>query len=123
MAKRSSFSSATGVISATSVLMLSPGMTISTPSKRHHPRHIGGPEVKLRPVAREKRRVPPAFLFFKRRTSALNLVCGLIEPGLATPAPLHFNPLGAAQQHPDVIPRLTLIEGLAEHLDARAKPS
>ena len=34
--------------------------------------------------------------------------------------PLHFFALGATQQHPNVIARLTFVQQLAEHLHARA---
>src|SRR3984957_7506243 len=43
----------------------------------HIARHIRGPKIKLRPVTREKRRVPPA----------LNFVCGVIDPGFASTCP------------------------------------
>ena len=36
-------------------------------------------------------------------------------------AALDLVPLGAAQQHPDIVPRLALVEQLAEHLNARAR--
>src|SRR6266542_3743423 len=69
IANRSSFSIATGVISSIDIWMLSPGITISTPSG-----------------------------------------------SLPT---LHVVLLRAAQQNPDVVPGLPLIQKLAEHLHAR----
>src|SRR5207245_803499 len=83
--------------------------------------HVGGAEVKLRPVPREERRVPSAFFLGEHVHLALELgVRGdRARFGEHLPA-LHFFPLGAPQQHPDVVPRLPLIQQLPDHLHPRA---
>src|SRR6266536_2648196 len=79
--------------------------------------HIGGPEVKLRPVVVEKRRMSPTLL--PRQHVHLRGELGMrrdtARPGqhLAT---LHVIAPGAPQQHPDVVAGLPLIQQLAEHL-------
>src|SRR5713226_6449220 len=64
---------------------------------RHHHLHpgrqlhvsgyVGGPEVELRPVAGEKRRVPSPLFLRQHVRLGLNFVCGVIEPGLHTTCP------------------------------------
>src|SRR5258706_14710743 len=70
-------------------------------------RHVGGPEVKLRPVSREERRMPPAFLLAEHVHLALELgVRGdRARFGEHLPA-LHRVPLRPPQQHTDVVARL-----------------
>src|SRR6266581_6603801 len=79
-------------------------------------RHVRGPKVELRPVPREERRVPPALLLREHVHLALEL--GVRGDrgrfGQHLPA-LHLFPLGAPQEHPDVVPRLPLVPELPEH--------
>src|SRR6516162_811175 len=86
----------------------------------YRPGHIRRAEVKLRPVVAEKRRVPPAFLLGQDIGLALKPCvrrdrsrCGQHLPALDLLA------LGAAQQRPDVVARLALVEQFAEHLHSR----
>src|SRR5437764_3448817 len=82
------------------------------------PGHIGGPEIELRPVIVEERRVPAAFLF--REDVSLGGEHGVRgdRAGLRQDlAALHFLALGAAQQDADVVAGLALVEELPEHLD------
>ena len=54
------------LISSTSISMLSPGITISTPSGSVDVAgHVGRAEVELRPVALEERRVAPALFLLE----------------------------------------------------------
>src|SRR5687768_5171582 len=53
----------------------------------HRPRHVGGAEVKLRPVVVEERRVTSALLLGEHVHLALNFACGVIEPGFASTWP------------------------------------
>ena len=51
---------------------------------------------------------------------AVNFRCGVIEPGLAHTCPRSTSLRSVpAQQQPDVVARLPLVQELAEHLDAR----
>ena len=70
--------------SVTTILMLSPGITISTPSgSSHRTGHVGRAEVELRTVALEERRVTAALVLAEARTPRPRTsVCGVIEPGL-----------------------------------------
>ena len=61
MANRRPLSMAIGVMSLRRTVMLSPGITISTPSAGYHARHVRRPEVELRTIPHEERRVPAAF--------------------------------------------------------------
>src|SRR5262249_34943629 len=83
----------------------------------HDAGHVGGPEVELRPVALEERRVPPALfsredvdrrLELRVRRDALRLGYHL--------AALHVGLLHAAQKDARVVARLNGVERLAEHL-------
>src|SRR5690606_35158633 len=89
--------------------------------QRHRPRHVRRPEVELRTVVREERRVPTALLLGQNVRLALEPRVRRDRPRRRQNlAPLHLLPLGAPQQHADVVPRLALIQQLAEHLHARA---
>src|SRR5690606_23205043 len=89
--------------------------------QRHRPRHVRRPEVELRTVVREERRVPTALLLGQNVRLAL-------EPRVRRDrsrrrqnlTPLNLLALRAPQQHTDVVPRLALVQKLAEHLNARA---
>src|SRR5205823_7128537 len=79
------------------------------------------PEVELRPVVVEERRVPPAFFFAKDVDLALELRVRRDGTGLGEHlAALDLFALGAAQENADVVARSPVIEELAEHLHARA---
>src|SRR6185312_16081677 len=81
------------------------------------PRHIGGAEVELRPVPFEERGVPPALLLRQHVHLALEMRVRGDRAGLGQYlAALDLLALRATQQHPDVVPRLPLIQELAEHL-------
>ena len=63
-------------------------------------------------------RLPPCDSTY---TSQLNLVCGVMTPGFASTCPRSTSSrLVPLQQHPDVVPRLPLIQELPEHLHPRA---
>src|SRR5690606_2439101 len=82
--------------------------------------HVRGPEVKLRPVTLEERRVSTALLLGEHVHLSLKLGVRLDRARLAQHLPaLHLVTLGAAQQHADVVARLTLVQQLAEHLHTR----
>jgi hypothetical protein len=88
----------------------------------HHTGHVSGAEVELGTVAVEERGVAAAlFLAQGTYTSALNLVCGLMLPGLADNlAALNLVTLGAAEQQANVVAGLALVQDLAEHLNTGA---
>src|SRR4051794_14686842 len=82
-------------------------------------RHVGRPEVELRTVAREERRVTAALLLLQDVHLGLELRVRRDRPGLAQHlAALDVLALGAAQEAADVVAGLALVEDLAEHLDA-----
>src|SRR5208337_5291165 len=59
--------------------------------QRRHPRHVRGPKVKLRPVPREERRVPPPFFLRQNVYLALELGVRRDRPRLRQHhPPLHF---------------------------------
>src|SRR6195256_6728166 len=71
----------------------------------HRPRHVRRPQVKLRPVPLEKRRVPPAFFF--RQDVHLALKLRVRRDALRLRQhhpPLHLVLLHPPQQQPDVVP-------------------
>src|SRR5207247_1644726 len=91
--------------------------------QRRYPRHVRRPEVELRPVAVEERRVPPPLLL--RQDVHLRLELGVRRdaPRLRHHLPaLHFLLLRPAQQQPHVVPRHPLVQQLLEHLHARHHP-
>src|ERR1700757_1304495 len=112
IANRRPSSMATGWISFTKMLVLLPGITISVPSG-----HVGGAEVELRTVVVEERRVPAALVLGQDVDLALEL---RVRRGGArlghNLAALDVLTLHTAQQQPDVVAGLALVEQLAEHL-------
>src|SRR6185503_4724408 len=87
----------------------------------HRPRHVGRAEVKLRPVALEERRMPPAFFLRQDVHLALELRVRGDRAGLRQHLPsLDLLSLRAAQQHADVVARAPLVQQLPEHLHTRA---
>src|SRR3990172_2261835 len=85
-----------------------------------HPCHIRCPEIKLRPVTIEKRRVPPALLLSQYIYLSLKLRVRCYTPGLSQYHPaLNLLLLRTTQQYPYVVTRLTLIQYLPEHLYSR----
>src|SRR2546426_106439 len=86
----------------------------------HRPRDVRGPQVELRPVPLEKRRVPPPLLLRQHVYLTLKLRVRRDRFRLRQHhPPLHFVLLHAAQQQPHVVPRLPLVQELAEHLHPR----
>src|SRR5438128_12051160 len=86
----------------------------------HRPRHVRRPQIKLRPIPLEERRMPPAF--FLRQAVHLTLKLRVRRDALRLRQhhpPLHLVLLHPPQQQPDVVPRLPLIQQLAEHLHPR----
>src|SRR3954447_168268 len=82
-------------------------------------RHVGRPEVELRAVAREERRVAAALLLLEDVDLGLELRVRRDRLRLAEDlAALDVLALGAAQLAADVVAGLALVEDLAEHLDA-----
>src|SRR5213594_4391307 len=88
--------------------------------QRHHPRHVRRPEIKLRPVPVEKRRVPPPLLLrqhvYLRLAPLVLLDRPLLCPHLP---PLHFLLVHPPQQTPHIVPRLPLVQQLPKHLHPR----
>src|SRR3989449_10719275 len=69
-------------------------------------RHVGGPEVKLRPIPGEERRVPPAFFLGQHVHLALELGVRGDRGGVGEHlAPPHPFPPCAPPPHPPVFPR------------------
>ncbi len=60
--------------------------------KLRHPRHVRRPEVELRPVPVEERRVTTALFLRQDVAWALNFVCGVIDPGFASTCPARPRP-------------------------------
>src|SRR4029079_3242642 len=81
--------------------------------------HVGRAEVELRPVAVEERRVAATFLLLEavhlRGELGVRRERARLAENLAA---LDLLALGTAEQTADVVARLTLVEDLAEHLDA-----
>src|SRR5881398_1647526 len=88
--------------------------------QRHHPRHVRRPEIKLRPVPVEKRRVPPPLLLRQHVYLRLAPLVRRDRPRLRHHLPpLHFLLVHPPQQTPHIIPRLPLVQQLPEHLHPR----
>ena len=121
MAKRICSSSATGAMSSTSIVMLSPGITILTPSgSLHGAGHVRRADVELRAVVGEERRVTAALFLLEDVDLAHELLVRRDRARLREHlAALDLVLLDAAEQAADVVARLALVEQLAEHLDAR----
>src|SRR5437879_12323543 len=88
--------------------------------QRAHPRHVRGPKIKLRPVPVEERRVPPPLVLAQHIHLRLELLVGFDRPRLRQHLPpLHLVLVDPPQQRPDIVPRLPLVQQLAEHLHPR----
>src|SRR6266571_4456816 len=82
-----------------------------------HPRHVRRPEIELRPVAVEERRVPSPLLLRQDVHLRLELRVRRDAPRLRHHLPpLHLFLLRPPQQQPDVVPRHPLVQQLLEHL-------
>ena len=97
---------------------LSPGITISVSARQvARTGHVRGPEVELRPVVVEERRVTPTLLLAEDVDLGLELGVRGDRAGLAEHlAALDVFLLDAAQQDADVVARLAWSSSLAEHL-------
>src|SRR5918994_3000362 len=81
--------------------------------------HVGGPEVELRAVAVEERRMTAALLLLEHVHLGLEVRVRRDRARLAEHLPaLDLLALDAAQEQADVVARHALVEDLAEHLDA-----
>src|SRR5579883_2406525 len=88
--------------------------------QRHHARHVGRAEVELRAIVGEERRVTAALLLGQDVRLGLEVGVRRDRAGLRQHLPaLHVLAPDAAQQRADIVPRLALVQELAEHLDAR----
>src|SRR5439155_19214475 len=88
--------------------------------KLRHSRHVRRPQIKLRPVALEKWRVPPAFFLGQDVHLAFELGVRRDRARLGQHHPaLHFLFADAPQQQAGVIARHAFVQLLFEHLDAR----
>src|SRR5437879_4091470 len=113
IANRSCSSIAIGVISSIVIFVLSPGITISTPAQLHRPRHVRRPQIKLRPIPLEERRMPPAF--FLRQDVHLTLKLRVRRDALRLRQhhpPLHLVLLHTTQHQPPLSPPLPLVTPL-----------
>src|SRR3989304_4203926 len=85
--------------------------------QRAHARHVRRPKVELRPVPVEKRRVPPPLLLRQHVDLRLELPVRLDRPRLGEHLPpLYLLLVDPPQQTAHVVPRLPLVQELAEHL-------
>src|SRR5574337_606145 len=90
------------------------------PRQLHAPRHVRRAEIKLRPITIEERRVPPALFLGEHVHLAAELGVRRDRRWLRQHLPpLHLLTLRAPEKHPDVVPRLPLIQQLPEHLHPR----
>src|SRR5262249_30313482 len=88
--------------------------------QRAHPRHVRRPKVKLRPVPVEVRRVPPPLFLRQHVHFRFEFLVGLDRARLGQHLPaLHFVLVDPAQKGPNIVPRLPLVQELAEHLHPR----
>src|SRR6266513_1525135 len=86
----------------------------------HVSRHVRGAEIKLWPVPREERRVPPAFFLRQYVRFGFELRVRRDASRLAHHLPaLHVFFFRAAQEQANVIPREAFIQQFAEHFHAR----
>ncbi len=82
--------------------------------------HIRGPDIELRTIPVEERRVTAALFLREHVDFGLELGVRQDRAGLGQHlTTLDVRLFHAAQQHTDVVARLARIEQLAEHLDAR----
>src|SRR5580658_2060033 len=85
-----------------------------------HPRHVRRPEVELRPVSLEERRVPSPFFLAQYVDFRLEFGVRRDGPRLRDHLPaLHFVLFHAAQQQPYVVSGAPFVQKLLEHFDAR----
>src|SRR5437762_2841886 len=90
------------------------------PRQLHRPRHVRRPQVKLRPVPLEKRRVPPPLLLRQHVHLGVKRRVRRDRPRLRQHhPPLDLVLLHPPQQQPHVVPRLPVVQQLAEHLHPR----
>src|SRR5688572_10989396 len=88
--------------------------------QRRHSRHVRRPKIELRTITVEERRMPPALLLRQHVHLALELGVRRDRARLRQHLPpLHLVFLRPPQQHPDVVPRLALVQELAKHLHSR----
>src|SRR5574340_1171098 len=88
--------------------------------QRRHSRHVRRPEVELRPVSLEERRVPPALFLAQHVHFTAELLVRRDRLRLRHHLPaLHVRLLNAPQQQPHVVTGLPLVQQLLEHLHAR----
>src|SRR6266568_3307325 len=86
----------------------------------HRPRHVRRPQVKLRPIALEKRRVPPPLLLRQHVHLSVKRRVRRDRPRLRQHhPPLHLVLLHPPQQQPHIVPRLPLVQQLPKHLHPR----
>src|SRR3989442_1285121 len=86
----------------------------------HIPGHVRRTKIKLRPVAGEKRRMPPALFLRQYVRLRLELRVRRDTPRLAHHLPsLHLVLLRPPQQQPNVVPPYPFVQQLAEHLHSR----
>jgi hypothetical protein len=118
MAKRSALLIATGAINSTVMVMLSPGITISSSFRQVNlTGYVSGAQVKLGTIFVVEWRVTSTFFFLQDINLALNLVCGVIEPGLAITIPLLISVfVNTTKQQTYVITSLP-VKDLTEHLN------
>src|SRR5450631_1726516 len=87
--------------------------------QRHQPRHVRRPEIKLRPVSLEERRVATTLLFLQDVDLAHEVLVRRDAPRLRKHlSALDLLALRPTEQRPDVVPGRTFVQQLAEHLDA-----
>src|SRR5579862_5372511 len=84
-----------------------------------HTGYVRGPEVKLRTIALEERRVPPAFFLRQHHDLALELLVRLDGSRFRDHlTALHVVFFNTAQQQSDVIPGPAFVQKLLEHFHA-----
>src|SRR5262249_51282118 len=97
-----------------------PSHLLDALGSRAPPCHVRPPKVKLRPVPVEVGRVPPPLFLRQHVHLGLELLVRCDRPRLGQHLPAFDLVLvHPAQQRPDIIPRLPLVQQLAEHLHAR----
>src|SRR5262245_41014707 len=85
-----------------------------------HSRDVRRPEVELRPVTAEERRVPPSLFLGQHIRLSLELRVRLDRAGLGNHlTTLDLLTVHPAQQQPNVVAGATLVETLLEHLHSR----
>ncbi len=119
-AKRSFSSIAIGAINSTSIVTLSPGITISAPPFNFaRPGHVRRPEIKLRTISVEERRMPTSL--FLRQHVNFRLELRVRRDALRRRqnlAALKIVLFNASQKHAHVLARLTFIQRLIKRLNA-----